>query len=207
VEVILGTFGARGKLPVNVPVFDNGNKTYTGEIKYARGYGLTYSAKSHVHSFSDDWSINTTHHWHDAVCGHDLVADKAEHTLDANGVCTVCHAQIAQPTKPKETEPQATEPTKTEPIVTEPTQTEPVESKPVETESIETAPQETEPVVTNPVETKPQETEKTTQKPTEKPGSSDNIHTGDSFSIAWLVVLTVSALATTALIAKRKSLF
>jgi len=45
VEVILGTFEAQGKLPINVPVLDRETRTYTDEIAYERGYGLTYAAK------------------------------------------------------------------------------------------------------------------------------------------------------------------
>ena len=45
VEVILGTFGATGKLPVNIPVFDFEAKAYTDELVYERGYGLTYAAR------------------------------------------------------------------------------------------------------------------------------------------------------------------
>ena len=44
VEVILGTFEAQGKLPVNIPVFDFETKAYTDEIVYERGFGLTYEA-------------------------------------------------------------------------------------------------------------------------------------------------------------------
>jgi hypothetical protein len=46
-----------------------------------------------------------------------------------------------------------------------------------------------------------------TQKPTEKPGTGDNVQTGDSFQMAWFIVLAVSAMATAALIATRKKLF
>ena len=42
VEVIFGRFAASGKLPVNVPVIENGQMT--SDIKYAFGYGLTYDA-------------------------------------------------------------------------------------------------------------------------------------------------------------------
>ena len=45
VEVILGTFGAQGKLPVTVPVYDVETNTYTDEVAYPRGWGLTYEAK------------------------------------------------------------------------------------------------------------------------------------------------------------------
>lgn len=42
VEVALGTFEAQGKLPVNIPKFDNETDSYTDEIVYERGYGLVY---------------------------------------------------------------------------------------------------------------------------------------------------------------------
>ena len=45
VEVALGTFPAQGKLPVTIPVFDAATKTYTEEVAFERGYGLTYDAK------------------------------------------------------------------------------------------------------------------------------------------------------------------
>ena len=70
VEVALGTFGAQGKLPVNVPVYDVTANTYTDEIAYERGYGLTYEAKEPV-IVAEGWSGYTT--W----------------TLTANGILTV----------------------------------------------------------------------------------------------------------------------
>lgn len=45
VEVALGVFGAQGKLPLNIPRLDVETLTYTDEIVYARGYGLTYASK------------------------------------------------------------------------------------------------------------------------------------------------------------------
>ena len=45
VEVAFGVFGASGKLPVNVPALDKANKVYTDQVKYPRGYGLTYKAR------------------------------------------------------------------------------------------------------------------------------------------------------------------
>lgn len=39
-EVILGTFGARGTLPVDIPKLVNGK--YTSEIVFERGFGLSY---------------------------------------------------------------------------------------------------------------------------------------------------------------------
>ncbi|MBR5293213.1 MAG: hypothetical protein IKU31_00420, partial [Oscillospiraceae bacterium] len=48
VEVILGTFEAQGKLPVNIPVLDMESRTFTDEIAYPRGYGLTYGEEPEV---------------------------------------------------------------------------------------------------------------------------------------------------------------
>ena len=65
VEVALGTFGAQGKLPVNIPVYDpeivinNVQGGYTDEIVYERGYGLTYEAKEPV-VVAEGWSGYTT---------------------------------------------------------------------------------------------------------------------------------------------------
>ncbi len=44
VEVALGVYGATGKLPVDVPVFDAEKGTYTSKVKYKRGFGLTYKS-------------------------------------------------------------------------------------------------------------------------------------------------------------------
>ena len=45
IEVALGTFGATGTLPVNVTKYDADSDSYTDEIVYKRGYGITYDAK------------------------------------------------------------------------------------------------------------------------------------------------------------------
>ena len=44
VEVILGTFAAQGKLPLDIPVYDKDSNVYTDTNVYERGYGLTYDA-------------------------------------------------------------------------------------------------------------------------------------------------------------------
>ena len=49
VEVILGTYAAQGKLPVNIPVLDMETRTYTDALAYERGFGLTYEAKEPEH--------------------------------------------------------------------------------------------------------------------------------------------------------------
>ena len=44
-EVVLGTFGASGKLPVDIPKYVPGSKVYsTDEIVYKLGYGIEYEA-------------------------------------------------------------------------------------------------------------------------------------------------------------------
>ena len=42
VEVALGVYGAKGKLPVDIPAYDSENNSYSEEIVYRRGYGITY---------------------------------------------------------------------------------------------------------------------------------------------------------------------
>lgn len=45
IEVALGTFGARGKLPIAIPKYDGSTKSYSNEIVYPRGYGIIYDSK------------------------------------------------------------------------------------------------------------------------------------------------------------------
>ena len=46
IEVILGVYGASGKLPVNIPEFDAANKSYSRtNMVYERGFGLSYEKK------------------------------------------------------------------------------------------------------------------------------------------------------------------
>lgn len=42
VEVLFGNFKATGKLPVDIPVFSKDAGMFTDEIRYPRGYGLSY---------------------------------------------------------------------------------------------------------------------------------------------------------------------
>ena len=46
----------------------------------------------HEHTMSEEWSFNSTHHWHASTCGHDyLTADFGEHVdEDGDGECDVC---------------------------------------------------------------------------------------------------------------------
>lgn len=44
--------------------------------------------EEHTHTYSEEWSQDSTHHWHAATCDHSEVSDKAEHDFD-EGVVTV----------------------------------------------------------------------------------------------------------------------
>lgn len=44
IEVILGTFGAKGKLPVDIPRYISKTGTYSDEIVYPLGHGITYDS-------------------------------------------------------------------------------------------------------------------------------------------------------------------
>ena len=73
VEVILGTFQAKGTLPVDIPKFDPEAKTYTDEIVYPRGYGLTYDTHVceivHVEAVEAGChSLGNIEYWYCAEC-------------------------------------------------------------------------------------------------------------------------------------------
>ena len=40
------------------------------------------SEEEHKHKYSSDWTYDHKYHWHAAICGHDVVKDKAEHIFD-----------------------------------------------------------------------------------------------------------------------------
>ncbi len=43
------------------------------------------------HTYADNWSSNSTHHWHEATCEHtDEVSGRAEHNYDDDNICTIC---------------------------------------------------------------------------------------------------------------------
>ncbi|MCH5152878.1 MAG: hypothetical protein J1F68_02835 [Clostridiales bacterium] len=45
----------------------------------------------HTHTFAQEWSSNSTYHWHKATCEHTSeVSDRGTHELDGNNVCKVC---------------------------------------------------------------------------------------------------------------------
>lgn len=46
--------------------------------------------KIHEHTFLDEWSNNSTKHWHSANCEHDLIKDEGYHSFNSQYICTVC---------------------------------------------------------------------------------------------------------------------
>ena len=47
------------------------------------GYTATEAIEklAHTHKFATDWTKDETHHWYAAICGHDVVNEKAKHTF------------------------------------------------------------------------------------------------------------------------------
>lgn len=39
------------------------------------------ACNNHQHSFSHEWKSDETYHWHEAICGHDVVSEKGEHVF------------------------------------------------------------------------------------------------------------------------------
>ncbi len=53
---------------------------------------------AHNHVFDPAWTADATNHWHAVLCGHTVdVANKAAHTPDAFGKCTVCGYKVSAP--------------------------------------------------------------------------------------------------------------
>ena len=42
----------------------------------------TIEALPHTHSYSDSWTYNETHHWHNSTCFDDTISEYKEHTFD-----------------------------------------------------------------------------------------------------------------------------
>jgi len=50
-----------------------------------------YERTIHTHTYNQNWSSDSTHHWKEATCCQGLVGEKGEHTF-VNMVCSVCNA-------------------------------------------------------------------------------------------------------------------
>ncbi len=71
VEVALGTFGAGGKLPLNVPKYNSSANTYNASsIVYSRGYGLTYKPLAFV-----DVAVNSIGNIYHTVIGNEVTVN------------------------------------------------------------------------------------------------------------------------------------
>lgn len=50
------------------------------------------------HTYSEQWSTDSTYHWHDITCGHSLpktsLPGYGTHSFDENNVCTVCGVEL-----------------------------------------------------------------------------------------------------------------
>ena len=39
------------------------------------------SSVTHEHTYSSSWTYDSTYHWHESTCGHDVISGKSEHTF------------------------------------------------------------------------------------------------------------------------------
>ena len=39
------------------------------------------SSVTHEHTYSSSWTYDSTYHWHESTCGHDVINGKAAHTF------------------------------------------------------------------------------------------------------------------------------
>ena len=68
----------------------NGVKTYTCTI-CGKTTTEVIPALVNDHTYSQDWTSNATHHWHEATCGHDARSGEAEHVIPSGLFsCSVC---------------------------------------------------------------------------------------------------------------------
>lgn len=165
IEVALGTFGAQGTLPVNIPVYDKTAKLYTDTIKYKRGYGITYKSLLNKDTLNDliskaeslDSNKYTEDSWNKLVSA---LAD-AKEVANTNGV-----------SQKKIDEAIASLQSAMDALVEKP-----VETKPEEPKKDDTKKEDIKKEDTKKEDTKKEDTKK------------DNVKTGDSTAILPLVTL------------------
>lgn len=165
IEVALGTFGAQGTLPVNIPVYDKTAKLYTDTIKYKRGYGITYQSLLNKDTLNDliskaeslDSKKYTEESWNKLVSA---LAD-AKEVANTNGI-----------SQKKIDEAIASLQSAMDALVEKP-----VETKPEEPKKDDTKKEDTKKENTKKENTKKEDTKK------------DNVKTGDSTAILPLVTL------------------
>lgn len=165
IEVALGTFGAQGTLPVNIPVYDKTAKLYTDTIKYKRGYGITYQSLLNKDTLNDliskaeslDSKKYTEESWNKLVSA--LAA--AKEVANTNGV-----------SQKKIDEAIASLQAAMDALVEKPAETKPEEPKKDDTKK---------------EDTKKENTKKENTK--KEDAKKDNVKTGDSTAILPLVTL------------------
>ncbi|WP_440253977.1 glycoside hydrolase family 3 N-terminal domain-containing protein, partial [Catenibacterium faecis] len=165
IEVALGTFGAQGTLPVNIPVYDKTAKLYTDTIKYKRGYGITYKSLLNKDTLNDliskaeslDSKKYTEESWNKLVSA---LAD-AKEVANTNGI-----------SQKKIDEAIASLQSAMDALVEKP-----VETKPEEPKKDDTKKEDIKKEDTKKEDTKKEDTKK------------DNVKTGDSTAILPLVTL------------------
>lgn len=119
IEVALGTFGAQGTLPVNIPVYDKTAKLYTDTIKYKRGYGISYKSLLNKDTLNDliakadalDSKKYTEESWNKftpALAGAKEVANTngVSHKKIDEAIASLQAAMDALVEKPAETKPE-----------------------------------------------------------------------------------------------------
>lgn len=115
IEVAFGVFDARGRLPVNVPVYSNGR--FTSGCYHSRGYGLSYNSGPILHSLTfvaekkatcllgGNSAYYTCDHcglWFYDLSAENRITDKSSvlnaptgHAdSDGNSVCDICGSEI-----------------------------------------------------------------------------------------------------------------
>ena len=170
IEVALGTFGAQGTLPVNIPVYDKTAKLYTDTIKYKRGYGITYKSLLNKDTLNDliskaeslDSKKYTEESWNKLVSA---LAD-AKEVANTNGI-----------SQKKIDEAIASLQSAMDALVEKPVETKPEEPKKDDTKKEDIKKEDTKKEDTKKEDTKKEDTKK------------DNVKTGDSTVILPLVTL------------------
>lgn len=160
IEVALGTFGAQGTLPVNIPVYDKTAKLYTDTIKYKRGYSITYQSLLNKDTLNDliskaeslDSNKYTEESWNKLVSA----LANAKEVANTNGI-----------SQKKIDEAIASLQSAMDALVEKPVETKPAESKKDETKK---------------EDTKKEDTKKEDAK-------KDNVKTGDSTAILPFITL------------------
>ena len=69
----------------------DGKQPHTYNSTSGDTYTCTVCGYTHTHTYSADWTIDQTSHWHTATCEHgEVKSDLAPHTFGSDGVCTSC---------------------------------------------------------------------------------------------------------------------